>query len=280
MLSSSDENYTELKLSNRRLFYLSTARSKTSSFFRSAIVDVPKYARKPWKFSVVIHLNGRLLGANYRARPADYFGVHQTYKTQRDYTGRVHEMEDRIYSDANKIPNAKRYIDFVEIHFPEINDPLTDKKPLRAVIDLLKQNNIPVVLYEAARDLISNNRKMSVDPQTLSLPRFNFEEPDVETFVTEEDKKTALFIIALINIKNQKEDVLPKGLSQQDFLSVYKKWKENIYDIGVIYIDELFLKNPDIANELRIISMHMRKENFVSVTKFVTKLFTSTVGGG
>lgn len=107
-------------IKTRKLFYLSTTRSKLGHYGQN-------------NYSMVAFvLDGRKLAQRYSAKAVDYWGLPKSS-----------EMEDRILSDHPYIKNASQYIKSVDVYFHE---DMRDEK--MGVIKALKQaaDNINVEL--------------------------------------------------------------------------------------------------------------------------------------
>jgi hypothetical protein len=93
-----------------RMFFLSTARSRSSTYFRSV-----------GDYTVLLTLDGRKLNNLVKSVPVDYWG----YQNKLDVNG-SDEMEDRFVSDKQTIPNASKYITKIEILLPNKREKKID----------------------------------------------------------------------------------------------------------------------------------------------------------
>jgi hypothetical protein len=133
-LASTYANNSELSTGSKKLFFLSTTRSKTGGY--SVSNAYPHDAG-----NVVMVLDGRALGNNYTGDPVDYWG-----RDFLNFAPEKNEMEDRVYNDSPTIPNATKYIKAVHILF---KDKLN--APARSALIVLKKSGIPTWLYQDAK---------------------------------------------------------------------------------------------------------------------------------
>lgn len=131
-------------------FYLSTARSTTSAYF----------LRSVYSYSVILRLDGRKLGQKFQVKPVDYWlsnqggGVSDTENLMmRNFRN---EMEDRVLSDSQFIPNASQYITEIHAHVNEKRHVLLKLKKYA----LLKK--IPIFFYADTKNLLRLNKAKAV----------------------------------------------------------------------------------------------------------------------
>lgn len=145
--SSSDYN-----INKKKFFYFSTTRSRSTGFKKG---------------DVKIVLDGRKLKNNNKITPVDYWAWskdRKDYNTDNDYSNALQstEQEDRIVSDKATIPNAINYIN--EIHI--FNDPLVINnvnKRLKQIIDICKENNITLFIYDNKQNWLNQIKPISND---------------------------------------------------------------------------------------------------------------------
>lgn len=145
-------------------YFLSTARTKTSSYIKSI---------STW--DVVFTLDGDALSNNYRAEPVDYFNKspHRSSMSlsQRSFQD---EQEDRLVSEKPRITNASKYIKSIDIIVPDDSQPLRQVEgasELKEIINLAKNKNIPVRVY--SRDntnyiLTSKNQLLNFEIENVT----------------------------------------------------------------------------------------------------------------
>lgn len=129
-------------------FYLSVARTKTSSFI--------KQTRLPY---VLFTLDGRKLSHNFKAVPTDY------YQNKGDVIAPF-EAEDRIYGKKPEIKDFKKYIIKMDILLPKpdeyFDEIYNEYIQIKDIILWAKKNNIPLDLYLDRKDLLSNKNNISI----------------------------------------------------------------------------------------------------------------------
>jgi hypothetical protein len=151
-LASTYANDSEMSAGSKKLFFLSTTRSKTGGFTMSNAY--PHDAG-----NALLVLDGRALGNNYTGDPVEYWG--------RDFlrfAPEKNEMEDRVYNDSPTIPNATKYIKSIHILFKE-----TLNARARTALIVLKKAGIPVWLYQDAKAYVlqDTRRAKSISDFTL-----------------------------------------------------------------------------------------------------------------
>jgi hypothetical protein len=151
-LASTYANDSEMSAGSKKLFFLSTTRSKTGGFTMSNAY--PHDAG-----NAVLVLDGRALGNNYTGDPVEYWG--------REFLNLApdkNEMEDRVYNDSPTIPNATKYIKSIHILFKE-----TLNARARTALIVLKKAGIPVWLYQDAKAFVlqDTRRAKSISDFTL-----------------------------------------------------------------------------------------------------------------
>lgn len=118
---------------NKRLFYLSTQRSRSKELGYAGHLGT----------CVRVQLDGRALSTRYRGMPVDYWGASmgkQSYY-DKDFEAsygegfsrgkRTHhnfEMEDRIFSHAPEIKNASKYITRIDVYIDPKRNRLNNEK--------------------------------------------------------------------------------------------------------------------------------------------------------
>lgn len=146
---------------HKEFFFLSTARNKNSDFFNIVGQGI-----------VFLELDGELLNRKYRGKAVNYFNYSivppkenaSSYERQQ-YVKLLasQEMEDRIISDKNIIPNAISYIKEVSIFVDE--HKITDRwsSSVRKIALLLKKNNIPLYFYDDEKAMKIKNKKKTIN---------------------------------------------------------------------------------------------------------------------
>ena len=274
MLRSTMYNQRERDLSAGRFFFMSTARSKTSSFMRERLP--PDEFTGGWNFKAVIHLNGERLGMNYGAIQTDFMRT----EFQKHYNKTASELEDRIFSNKNHIPNAKKYITMVEIMNPDTKSG-NDLAEIKEVVRMLDVAGIPWLIYEDERDLITNNTRKGLGRKELdSIATRNrsfydppYDENAYDAVLKGDAAATEAIdnIITLYKVKVLKQDLSP-SINKNKFITQYKKWLENIDDYGVALVPQRIERDVTIAPKLKFMIGVMQKNGFSSLEKYVTHL--------
>jgi hypothetical protein len=133
-LTSVFNGETDYEINNKKFFYLSTTRSRSSGY-RSG--------------NVKIVIDGRKIKHNNKIIPVDYWRNSKNrndYETNNDYIYALKssEQEDRIISDNPIIKNAIKYIISIHILIYEHNM----NNDLKNIIDVCNNNNIELFLYD------------------------------------------------------------------------------------------------------------------------------------
>lgn len=130
---------SEASTKRRKLFFLSTARSRTGDYHQRASVGV------------LFQLDGKKLSQRYAGAPVDYWGS----------SWNKDEMEDRVYSDTNEIP-AKAYITQIEIHGLNVDNIDRTHAWGVEVYIWAKRNNIPVVVYPTSESFRAGQKSKAL----------------------------------------------------------------------------------------------------------------------
>jgi hypothetical protein len=155
-----------------KIYYLSTARSKTGSYG----YPVSKHQKQ----GAMMVFDGRaLMAAGYTGKAMDYWGP------EFRAAGGGDEMEDRIFSKKSTIPNASKYIK--EIHILFAKDDKDDRTPLvaRVLKDLgykAKRLNIPLYIYtdQDAFALLNKAKSLPVTSVSSSADKLPLPDTDIE----------------------------------------------------------------------------------------------------
>lgn len=131
-------------------FYLSTARSKLSTYILSKTSST--YA--------LIELDGRKLGQRYKVVPVDYWETNKTSNAEERLLRRKdsYEMEDRILSRTAKIPNAKSYIKSIHCTYEDA----AQVPYMIAVFKWCKMNKISMFVYKDSADTLRMNVRKAI----------------------------------------------------------------------------------------------------------------------
>lgn len=210
---------------NKRLFYLSTQRSRSKSI---------SYARK-FSSCARIQLNGTALGSKYKGNPIDYWRYKQNYYNPEynDIYGvgltssrkehQSFEMEDRIFSYEPIIGNANKYITRIDVLLDNSRaDLMKRERDMAITIYMLgKRLGIETYIYSNLDDfnfMTANNINKEIESEYQ-----NGSEPYIDNSYTNSDRykiskefmKENTYIKILENLLN----LLTKG-------NIYKKNNE------------------------------------------------------
>jgi hypothetical protein len=189
------------------------------SFARSAQGEYDK-ARDSTDSQCMIVLDGKkLMASGYSGKPIDYWNTKGSEHSK-------FEMEDRIYSDKNSIPNASKYIK--EIHILVNVDELQkdekmldyNKKHIRTIKKQSILKNIPSYIYTDYKKYLTlrkNNAKID-----LKLSGNN-KDDSYQGW----SNKHFLFHVELLRKNNEKNLSKPA----RDILYKYQRYSWNIQDM-------------------------------------------------
>jgi hypothetical protein len=143
-----EKEYSE----KNKIYYMSMARSKSSSYFEV-------FGESP----VLFVMNGRKLKQQYRIKPIDFFsdlsdGVYSGQPSERS-TG-YSEMEDRLISKTNTL-NTKQYVTEIHTILP------SEKSPNLLYAFLIwkygKKLGIPVFFYDNYKNMMMSRNSIKFD---------------------------------------------------------------------------------------------------------------------
>jgi len=183
------------QIAGNKAYYISFSRSKSI---------VQGYGNK-FKFSGAarIKVDGQKLSQNYKVKSVDYWQYPKTPDMMKHLSG--DEMEDRVISDNDEIPNANKYIISIDI----LIEP--DKTVNQKLIDLAKNLGVELYFFNNKKDFAAGLPKRSVKP--------NVEDGEQET------REQSIFdldtIIGAVSYKNPDK--------YREVLNVIgNQWKEEI----------------------------------------------------
>ena len=140
-----------------KFYYLSTSRNKSGYFTQNQASGIS---------NAMLVLDGRKLQARYSGTAVNY------WSGGGDHALKNHELEDRLYSHEQYIPNASKYIKEVHILYDEsksfgsanLNHP---KSFIKRTYAKLRRKGIPVYVYLNKRDYLTNRRDNAISPTEL-----------------------------------------------------------------------------------------------------------------
>jgi hypothetical protein len=166
-LTSTLGSTIESRINKKKFFYFSTTRSRSSGFVKG---------------DVKIVLDGRKLNYINKITPIDYWQFpkdRNSYDNPQSYTKVLSssEQEDRIVSDKSVIPNAIKYI--IEIHiYVE-----TLKLALKNIIDICKNNNIKLYLYDNRKNWLNQIKPIDKNIDFSNIKEEEkFDRPNYDNF--------------------------------------------------------------------------------------------------
>ena len=170
-----------------KFYFLSTARTPNSSFFN----------KFPTTGDLYFELDGDKFNERYKGFPIDYWGD--------SFSDR--EMEDRIVSDDQIIPNAKSYINSIHVYYAttkpveksllsrlmdgeegkdlgseEVTIDRNQLKYFEKLYSLAKKNNIPIYFYDDEKAFFNRNAKKTVEPLEVFKKEGTFKDEEPKTY--------------------------------------------------------------------------------------------------
>jgi hypothetical protein len=226
---------------NNKYYYLSTTRSVLGA-----------YHRDPHGMGVLMQLNGKKLGNNYKAKPVDYWGP-DFRKIQPD----KNEMEDRVFSDSHTIDNATKYIDAVHFY---VDTNVMDAKNVRLPVFRkaymeAKKNGIPVFVYDNRKSFLTLNTKDAIKPSELQLGK-----GADRISLTHRQVKNPLDVYVELYYKNKYDDLSPEA--KKRMLSI-KRSMDSVASLSADIHNNKSSKNSD--NLIKI----FKKENIRSAKDYI-----------
>lgn len=163
-------------------------------FFLSTTRSIRGYFHSRFEQSILIELDGTRLSDRYKIVPVDYWG--------HGGTDQGNEMEERVLSKKNKIPNALSYIkrvvfvlgspkvaSYIKMFEPdakptekEIDTFYKDNSSLRGALKsvrICRTNNIPVEFYATLNDIIAH-KPIKIGAEYLGKNEFSRRHSRVE----------------------------------------------------------------------------------------------------
>lgn len=239
-----------------KIFFMSMARNKTSSYFE-VFPEAP----------VLFVMDGRKLKQKYRIKPIDFFadlsdGAYAGQPSERS-TG-YSEMEDRLISSDNLL-NVKKYVTSIHTILP--TESLSSIMYSFLIWKHAKKLGIPLYFYENYKKMIAGRNPVKFDYNNYSIKLKNSTEPLVDKFIHRQLKPyRELLLVKNYNqlsveatqlltafsknytssIDNMKKfiekAIKPNPIEVRKFLSLLKHNKFNSYDE---YVDFVLLRFED-----------------------------------
>lgn len=136
------------QIAGDKAYYMSFSRSKSTK---------QGYGSKfTFSGSARIKIDGQKLSQNYKVKSIDYWQYPKTVDMMKQLIG--DEMEDRVISNNDEIPNANKYIISIDILI-EPNKSIDQK-----LIDLAKDLGVELYFFNNKKDFAAGLPKRSVEP--------------------------------------------------------------------------------------------------------------------
>ena len=237
-------------------FYISTARSKTGS-----------YSENPR--GIIFKLNGRLLNANYKSKPVDYWAGSGI--KSRDLGS--HEMEDRIYSKNPIIPNATKYILEIQCWIDEkygYNSVYTHY--IKRVEDLANKLDIPIVVYSSYDHFIMNKNPKKSITEIVDLSKI--EQSPSYKFKNHTRKKNIRYILSFLAQLKDPDEIYGRYDSEIILSNAYTNYLRRKHDKSSIYAKQII---SNILRKLKLTSveelMKMRIKQNIRIKEIKNNLY-------
>lgn len=136
-------------------FYMSTARSRYSNYFKDQAERTS---------AVILTLDGDRLNNYFKSKAIDFFG--DSYFSDRKKGGS--EMEDRIFSKKPRITNFLKFIKRVDLFL--LDESFQDIRNVKAVKDIAtqcKKKGIPYLLFEDPDDFLRGREQKAIPVQKI-----------------------------------------------------------------------------------------------------------------
>jgi hypothetical protein len=239
----------EKTVSGGKYYFASFSRTKSITHGYGTKFDRPNSAR--------IMFDGNKLGNNYKFKPIDYW---QYPRTPEFMGGIGDEMEDRLISNNNSVPNINKYIISIDIFVSE--DGIDS-----GIIDMANGLGITLRFFDNKKDFASGNSSKSIEPKIKSgsdevrKDRNWFD--DIIGALTYKDS------ISMDRVKKNLKDIF--GLDENELAKIdedIKKYHDKLDDRLKWYLD-------DIATSLSS-SIHNNKSNSNKVVRYIIKEFVNS----
>jgi len=221
--------------------------------------------------SVRIMFDGQKLNNNFKVINIDYWNASRDANSRKQSPS-LDEMEERIVSNENEIPNINKYIKSIDI----LN---TKKKLSKSIIENAKKLNIKINFFNDEKYFNSGNKNHTVTPLEIDDMENNrsgyFYLVDV----------SALYIYKDENNKKKLEKLLKKyfnddkyKLEMNDIIDKSKnlEYKLNINDRDIPLIIESDIHNAKSSTDpvereiLKMLSDDIIKHNISGISEYIT----------
>lgn len=255
---------------NNDSFYLTPAVSKSEktngrdyfmSFTRSKSTKLGYGTKFDREDSVRVIINGQKLGSRYKIAPIDYWQYPKTPESMLQTNS--DEMEDRLVSNTNEIPNASKYITQIDIMMGSDGVP-------KSIIDNANKLGIKINIYDDVKEFGKSSNKVvkpiiNNDEKSENQGNVRFMS-GIMSVITYNDKEMYIKLI------NGLED-LGYGDTIGDIKEMISRGHEKLkYNLRPN--DEYSLE--DLVSSLGA-DLHNNKTNSDKVSRFVVKLYLEDI---
>lgn len=257
---------SDANINSGKLYSLSLTRSKNVMQNYRGIGKNLKYASE----KVRIEFDGRRLNANYKSKPVDYW---QTPKTKETTTmsNSYDELEDRIVSDKNEIPQINKYISKIDIFVSIEKESFVQK--CHQIQYAAEKLNIPCYFYDNGKDF-----NWGIIKNSIELPEKNENFKDDDYSGGEEYRKRRNLletetIAGVLSYKN--EENKQKILNYVESIGQDKEEFNNLIEEKKKKLNNEYFRSDIYFNELIINIQYMIKNNRgsnVNIIRFIIKM--------
>lgn len=196
-----------------KLYYMSFARNKSSSYF-------DMFPNEP----VLFVFDGRKIKQNYRIKPIDFFsgiddGKTDTYRTDRSLG--YSEMEDRLISSNNTL-NVKDYVSEIHTILPQLNDLSSTIFSTFLVWKYAKKLRIPIYFYDTLKDMLMAKNPKNFDYKKYSdIIKSKIEKMPKESYRFLKPYRELLLVKTYDQLSEEAKNLL-KALQNNKKIEIYK----------------------------------------------------------
>lgn len=241
---------TKAEETKGKLYFMSFSRSKSTEHGYGTKFKNPK--------SVRIKVNGQKLGHNHKIMPIDYWQYPRTPEFMNQKIG--DEMEDRVVSDNDEIPNANKYIISIDI--------FVDKEGVQSeLITKAKELGIQLYFFNNEKDFANGNPNRSI-------------KPNISTEKQSTSNFGRYFDITLGTLTYKNDELKTKTLNglKQNFnlsdeqIELYNKNIQKHHEKLNYYLQDDDYYLTDLTNSLSS-ELHNNKSSTDPMARYVNKIF-------
>jgi len=253
-LSISPEEY---KLSNNKLYYLSTSRT-----------PINYYIKNNFKINTaILVLDGNKLNNKYKIKPVDYFSALSVNDKE------LSESEDRILTNDPEIPNAKSYIKEIHIYYEQT----------KYIIELINKiilitNNIPIYFYDYENYYKTLNKNKSIKFVDIVNPDID------DSIITLKNKISEYSINSIndffnlyLNINKVKNSILKEFIIDTKKFFKFNVDDKKIFKISLRFLLEYIIEHYKSRHETKYFT-ELLKKHHLSFNDFVHEIIFNIKG--